>query len=132
MTLAMREIDWTAQARCADQSSRLFYPLRTAHPVERDVALSCCNGAGGCPVRRHCLAYAIANTEREGIWGGLSARERNDLAHTHCPACRERLGRPLIADMVLDARQHARCPSCGHWCEVVPSWDRIHRNGHVV
>lgn len=30
-----------------------------------------------CPVRLHCLNYAIKNNERFGIWGGLTPHERN-------------------------------------------------------
>lgn len=33
----------------------------------------------GCPVRRECLAYALANREPFGIWGGCSERERRRL-----------------------------------------------------
>lgn len=29
-----------------------------------------------CPVRDHCLAYALANKERYGMWGGLRPIER--------------------------------------------------------
>lgn len=30
----------------------------------------------GCPVKTECLEYALSNSERFGIWGGLSERER--------------------------------------------------------
>ncbi len=33
----------------------------------------------GCEVRRPCLAYALANDERFGVFGGLSERERREL-----------------------------------------------------
>lgn len=32
-----------------------------------------------CDVREECLKYAMANDERFGVWGGLSARERTKL-----------------------------------------------------
>jgi len=32
-----------------------------------------------CPVRRPCLAHALASQERYGVWGGLSERERAAL-----------------------------------------------------
>ena len=34
----------------------------------------------GCDVREECLAYALANDEKFGIWGGLSERERRRLS----------------------------------------------------
>lgn len=40
-------------------------------------ALELCNG---CPVREPCLAYALANGETFGVWGGLTPRERHRLA----------------------------------------------------
>lgn len=33
----------------------------------------------GCEVVDGCLAWALDNNERHGIWGGLSARERGDI-----------------------------------------------------
>lgn len=33
-----------------------------------------------CPVQELCLRYAIANDERYGIWGGLTRRERLQVA----------------------------------------------------
>jgi WhiB family redox-sensing transcriptional regulator len=32
-----------------------------------------------CPVRSECLEYAIAAEERWGVWGGLTAPERERL-----------------------------------------------------
>jgi WhiB family redox-sensing transcriptional regulator len=32
-----------------------------------------------CPVRDECLAYALDHREHDGVWGGLSARERRRL-----------------------------------------------------
>jgi WhiB family redox-sensing transcriptional regulator len=29
-----------------------------------------------CPVRKQCLAYAMANPDLQGIWGGLGPQER--------------------------------------------------------
>ena len=32
-----------------------------------------------CPVQKECLAYAVANPELQGIWGGLTPKERLQL-----------------------------------------------------
>jgi WhiB family redox-sensing transcriptional regulator len=34
---------------------------------------------GLCPVRQPCLEHALVNREREGVWGGLTDRERRRL-----------------------------------------------------
>jgi WhiB family transcriptional regulator, redox-sensing transcriptional regulator len=34
---------------------------------------------GTCPVQAECLAYALANPELQGIWGGATPRERTRL-----------------------------------------------------
>lgn len=71
---------------CADADPKLFfapYELTTAtreQPSERarreEKAKAIC---GGCPVRAQCLDWALANLERDGIWGGLSPWERREL-----------------------------------------------------
>jgi WhiB family redox-sensing transcriptional regulator len=33
-----------------------------------------------CPVRRECLQFALATRQSDGIWGGMSERERR-VAH---------------------------------------------------
>lgn len=35
-----------------------------------------------CLVRDECLAYAMADPSLDGIWGGLTRRERGQLRHT--------------------------------------------------
>lgn len=35
---------------------------------------------GRCPVAGDCLAYALANAEGHGVWGGLLPSERETLA----------------------------------------------------
>lgn len=32
-----------------------------------------------CPVKQDCLTYALIGKEETGIWGGLTAKERQDL-----------------------------------------------------
>jgi len=42
-----------------------------------------------CLVRDSCLAYALEHDERDGVWGGLSTRERNHLRGSGEQAKRE-------------------------------------------
>ncbi|MEU2588990.1 WhiB family transcriptional regulator [Streptomyces avermitilis] len=41
---------------------------------------------GRCPVRDACTDYAIANDYRDGIWGGLTVNERDQLARERATA----------------------------------------------
>jgi WhiB family redox-sensing transcriptional regulator len=36
-----------------------------------------------CTVRQACLEYALAAREREGVWGGLTERERRRIVRQH-------------------------------------------------
>ena len=44
---------------------------------EAEEAKAICNI---CPVCETCLEYALANREREGVWGGLNERERRRVS----------------------------------------------------
>jgi WhiB family transcriptional regulator, redox-sensing transcriptional regulator len=60
---------WRQLARCLGQDPELWYPDRSAGV---DAVAICCE----CPVRIDCLNWAIEHHERDGIWGGVSARRR--------------------------------------------------------
>ncbi len=62
--------EWSLQAQCLDADPEAFFPERGGNT--RDAKRVCAK----CPVARECLAYALANEVRFGIWGGLSERER--------------------------------------------------------
>jgi WhiB family redox-sensing transcriptional regulator len=64
---------WTREAACKEEPTTTFYPapgdvekLRRAKSICKD-----------CPVRTECLTSALESSERFGIWGGKSARERS-------------------------------------------------------
>ncbi|MDO5494304.1 MAG: WhiB family transcriptional regulator [bacterium] len=68
---------WEAQAACREGDvTDLFFPPRggSCRPAK-----AICSG---CPVRSDCLAAAIANDERDGVWGGLNTEERDRLEFT--------------------------------------------------
>lgn len=66
-------MSWRDDALCAEVDGDLFFPEK-GEPATR--ARSIC---GRCLVSEECLAFALASNEREGIWGGLTARERAEL-----------------------------------------------------
>ena len=61
---------WQARANCMGVDPELFFPERGSSTRE---AKEVCRG---CVVRSECLEFAIANSEKFGIWGGMSERER--------------------------------------------------------
>jgi WhiB family transcriptional regulator, redox-sensing transcriptional regulator len=64
---------WRDQAACRGLDPDIFYP---SSDEDADVAKSIC---AMCPVREACLEYALANRERDGVWGGATERERRRM-----------------------------------------------------
>jgi WhiB family redox-sensing transcriptional regulator len=64
---------WQVRANCMGVDPDLFFPERGASTRE---AKEVCRG---CVVREDCLEYALSNSEKFGIWGGLSERERRRI-----------------------------------------------------
>lgn len=75
--MSLDELDevnsWQMNANCLGVDPDLFFPERGASTKE---AKAVCRG---CVVRDDCLEYALANSEKFGIWGGLSERERRRI-----------------------------------------------------
>ena len=69
--------DWQLNARCRSSGSRTFFgsedeTRRARMRRERDAKLIC----AGCDVLEHCRAWALQFDESHGIWGGMTANER--------------------------------------------------------
>ena len=64
---------WTDEANCKGQDADLFFPERGASTRK---AKAVCRA---CIVQVDCLEYAVENSEKFGIWGGLSERERRKV-----------------------------------------------------
>ena len=65
---------WRQRAACQGIDAEVFYPTTEE---EEEEAKAICNV---CPVRETCLEFALANREREGVWGGLNERERRRVS----------------------------------------------------
>ena len=63
---------WMDRAACRGMDSATFFPS-AGHPT--DEAREVC---ARCPVRRECLAYAVAE-DLEGVWAGTSKQERRAM-----------------------------------------------------
>lgn len=67
---------WFAQAACRGLDPDLFFPER-GESVRQAKAV-----CASCPVAAECLATALNNGEKHGIWGGLSEKQRRVLRRT--------------------------------------------------
>ncbi len=67
------DLSWQDMANCRGGDADLFFPERGA---STRTAKAICRE---CIVREECLEFAIVNSEKFGIWGGLSERERRKI-----------------------------------------------------
>lgn len=99
MTAAL-DIDpdaWRIGTPCSQSDPEIWFPDKgqSAKPAK--------GICFGCDVREQCLAYALDNDERFGIWGGLSERERRRLKR----------GIPIKHAVLLKAVEMVPCGHCG-------------------
>ncbi|ABG99129.1 possible transcriptional factor, WhiB family protein (plasmid) [Rhodococcus jostii RHA1] len=71
------ELEWQRHSRCRRMGTELFFPqdgesLHQRSKREREAKQLCAR----CPVADACRTYAFEKAEPHGIWGGLSATER--------------------------------------------------------
>lgn len=61
---------WTEQAACVGADQEMFFPDKVGLSAvrEKNKAAKICRG---CPVRKQCLAAALANCEMHGVWAGI-------------------------------------------------------------
>lgn len=78
---------WQERGSCRGVDAELFFP---ASEEEATTAKAICTT---CPVRLACLAFAVEHSERFGVWGGLTEKERARLS----PAAREQIVREAAA-----------------------------------
>jgi WhiB family redox-sensing transcriptional regulator len=70
---ALSTATWRKRADCRGIDPEIFFP---ATDEDAEEAKAIC---AMCPVRQACLEYALANREREGVWGGATERERRRI-----------------------------------------------------
>jgi WhiB family redox-sensing transcriptional regulator len=82
---------WRRLAACRGNDLNVFYPERgeSAGPARQVCA--------ACPVRQPCLDYALSNRITDGIWGGLTERERRPLQSAWVQDARRDRDRAILA-----------------------------------
>ena len=89
--IATGDRTWQDYANCLGVDPDLFFPERGASTKE---AKEVCRG---CVVREDCLEYALSNSEKFGIWGGMSERERRRIRRARAIARRSAAGAAAVA-----------------------------------
>ncbi len=82
--LGSEELAWQDLANCRGANPDLFFPERGA---STRTAKSICRE---CSVRDACLEFAITSSEKFGIWGGMSERERRRIRRQRALAGEQR------------------------------------------
>jgi WhiB family transcriptional regulator, redox-sensing transcriptional regulator len=71
------DMNWQASAACGGMAAQLFFGSDGERPQECQMreakAAAVC---ARCPVRAQCLDYALVNSIKHGVWGGLSQEQR--------------------------------------------------------
>lgn len=68
-----RALHWQSLAACLEVDPEIFFPEvgYSAGPAKAVCA--------ACLVESKCLAYALANRQLHGVWGGTTERERREI-----------------------------------------------------
>ncbi len=69
---------WRTKAACRDVDPEVLFV--TSGEDQAAVAERLCSG---CPVRRECLAFAMDNDVRAGVWGGVTSYRRGWMRRQH-------------------------------------------------
>ncbi len=64
---------WRRQAACVGTDTHLFFP----GPGDSDSVAAAKAVCRACPVLDDCAAYALGRRDLDGIWGGMTATDRN-------------------------------------------------------
>jgi len=66
-------VRWMQRAACKGLDTDLFFPDTGVNHARLKKLCA------ACPVRQQCLQYAVENGMDDGLWGGLSPRQRRPL-----------------------------------------------------
>ena len=76
MSLHVQREPWMRDAACRDSHPDLFFPEGPG--VSNGTIGTAKKICAGCPVTTECLNYALDHHIHDGVWGGMSVRERRD------------------------------------------------------
>ena len=67
--------NWRKLSACEGLDPDIFYPASEDDAASAPAKAVC----ETCPVKQPCLEHALENREREGVWGGMTERERRRM-----------------------------------------------------
>ena len=67
-----RDNQWQKDALCKEYDPSLWFPVFRGRGTGKEAKEIC----GRCPVKSECLESAIKYDEEDGIWGGMTRKER--------------------------------------------------------
>jgi WhiB family transcriptional regulator, redox-sensing transcriptional regulator len=73
----VRRTSWMSRSACRRADPELFFPSGTDGAPER--AMKAKAVCVRCPVRAECLAFALATSQKHGVWGGTTEDERRTM-----------------------------------------------------
>jgi hypothetical protein len=133
----MSDLGWWHLAACQGQPLSRFYP-----PNSAGMAATIETFCKRCPVKDECLSEALKTEEpsaRHGIWGGMSAIEREEKFDGKkqtrprklddvCPA-----GHHLTPDNLISNGRGRKCKACHDELQGKHYWYRTHcKRGHSM
>lgn len=72
---------WRNHAMCKGIGVDPFFANYFNGQARRETMTSIIAMCRVCPVRKECLRFAVDNKINDGIWGGLTAKERRSLCN---------------------------------------------------
>ena len=72
---AQAMLRWADRAACLGEDQEKFFQGQGLGNSPHEARAICAR----CPVREECLDHALTQNETEGVWGGLTAKERKAL-----------------------------------------------------
>lgn len=74
------DLEWQLRAACRGSDTATFYhPENERGPSRLRREMQAKAVCSGCPVVESCLRWALRAREPYGVWGGLSAEERDAI-----------------------------------------------------
>lgn len=71
--MSVGEITWRQRGACNGLDPAVFFPDSDENAEEAKAICDICS------VRLSCLEHALAMRERDGVWGGMTERERRRI-----------------------------------------------------
>ncbi|MBC7459142.1 WhiB family transcriptional regulator [Candidatus Saccharibacteria bacterium] len=68
--------DWRSKAECRKVDPELFFPIGETSPIDKQQVKDALAVCAMCQVTEQCLDYALTTNQTDGVWGGLSGKQR--------------------------------------------------------